>query len=160
MRPHTSDTSLQILIDRLVAFLQEQQKQPKTSLSIPSPDGLGRVFDTFSHHLVALMLVARSDDKVVERERAAILEHCADRARKAGLEMTAAERNALHEYLRHFHPAEMLLGPAMAQLKRDRKDDIAALVAAAHRVVEADGVVRLQEASYLLSLQHDLIALA
>jgi len=149
---------LAILVDDLVAYLKSQNLQDGVQPRIP-PAGLERVFDTFSHHLVALSLVARADAKVVARERETILRHCVNRARIAGLEMTAEEEATLSDYLRHFRPTMLQLTPMLERLKHDTKPEIAGLIAAAHALVEADGVVRLQEVTYLASLQHDLLAL-
>jgi hypothetical protein len=149
-------TSLSNLVDRLVAFLRAVQERQKPSPSIPVPAGIAHAFDSFSHHLVALMLVARSDDKVVAAEREVIFRYCLSRARKAGLELSPAEEEALTDYLRHFRPTLPYLISATDRLKQDQKGDVAELVAAAREVIEADGKVRLQEALYFDSLQHDL----
>ncbi|MEA2824994.1 MAG: hypothetical protein QOF03_1476 [Alphaproteobacteria bacterium] len=108
---------------------------------------------------MALVLVARSDDEVVATERQAILRHCVDRAQKAGLKLSSAERASLYDCLRYFRPNLMQFISAMEQLKQDTKDEAAALIAAAREVVEADGIVRLQEALYITMLQRDLHAL-
>jgi hypothetical protein len=151
--------SLAILVNRLVAFLQEQQTWHNPSVPKPVPDGLARVFDTFSHHLVVLMLVAHSDNQVRLAERDVILGHCAYHAMKTGIELTAQEMAALEEYLRHFRPTQFALLPAIARLKQASHAQIERLVAAAHDVVDADGEVRLQEVLFLRSLRHDLAAL-
>ncbi|HMI95735.1 MAG TPA: hypothetical protein VK479_04435 [Micropepsaceae bacterium] len=154
-----TDLNLAVLVDGLVAFLQEQQKLQKSVLPGPFPDELAQMFEVSGHHIVALLLVARSDDKVVATERQAILRHCVDRAQKAGQEVSPTERASLYDYLWHFRPNLMQLVSATEQLKRDTKDEIVELIATAREVVEADGIVRLQEALYLTSLQRDLHAL-
>jgi hypothetical protein len=73
--------------------------------------------------------------------------------------MTAEEEATLSDYLRNFRPTMLQLTPMLERLKHDTKPEIAGLIAAAHALVEADGVVRLQEVTYLASLQHDLLAL-
>ena len=156
---HIPRASLAALVDQLVAYLKDQHNPQDGAQPRTLPVGLERMFDTFSHHLVALSLVARSDAKVVAKEREVILRHCASRARIAGLEMTAEEEGTLSDYLRHFRPTMQQLTPMLERLKHDTKVEIAELIAAAHALVEADGVVRLQEVTYLASLQHDLLAL-
>jgi hypothetical protein len=153
-----SQANLTVLIDHFVAFLREQQKQQALSSAGASPEGLARVFDTFSHHLAALMLLAKSDDRIASSERAVVARHCVERAQKAGLAMTPEEIAALDHYLHHFRPTEMQFLPAIERLKHDSKEDLASLIAAAHAVVEADGVVRLQEALYLSALLRELHA--
>jgi tellurite resistance protein len=154
-----SRANLAILVDGLVAFLHQQQKLQKRTVPGPFPDELARVFAMSGHHIVALMLVARSDDELVATERQAILRHCADRAQRAGEELSPAERASLYDYMREFRPNLSQFISAMEQLKKDSKDELADLIAAAREVVEADGVVRLQEALYITSLQRDLHAL-
>ncbi len=158
-RTSAHPASLATLIDALVAFIQDRG-QPHLALpqSLP-PEQLARVFETFEHHLVALSLVARSDAKVAAAERDVIFRHCVRRAQMAGREMTSAEEDALRDYLRHFRPAMQHMTPMLERLKHDTKGEIGGLIAAAHALVEADGVVRLQELSYLASLQRDLLAL-
>ena len=153
---NASQANLTVLIDHFVAFLREQQKPQNLSSVGASPEGLERVFDTFGHHLAVLMLLAKSDDKIAGAEREVVLRHCVERAQKAGLAMTPEETAALDRYLHHFRPSEMQFMPAIERLKHDSKDDLAWLVTAAHAVVEADGIVRLQEALYLSSLLREL----
>ena len=151
--------SLAILVAGLAEFLREQQKLQNTIVPGPFPDVVARVFEMSGHHIVALVLVAQSDDEVVATERQTIVRHCAVRAQKAGLELSAMESDALYDYLRGFRPNLLQFISAMEPLKHDTKDEIADLIAASREVVEADGVVRLQEALYLTSLERDLLAL-
>jgi tellurite resistance protein len=152
--------TLAALVDELVVYLRDQHKLQEATHPHPRPpDGLERIFDTFSSHLVALALLARSDDKVAAQERDVILGYCKGRAMLAGLEMTAEEEQVLEDYLRHFLPTLKQLVPTLDQLKHDTKAEIAGLIAAAHTLVEADGTVRLQEVAYLASLQDALHAL-
>jgi tellurite resistance protein len=151
---------LAALVEDLVTYLRDQHKlQETTHPHLPPPEGLKRVFDTYGHHLVALALVARSDDKVAAQEREVIFRHCKARALLAGLDMTADEEVALKEHLRHFLPALKQLTPALDRLKHDTKAEIAGLIAAAHALVKADGAVRLREVAYLASLGDTLAAL-
>jgi hypothetical protein len=158
---HVAPPNLAALVDELVIYLRDQHKLQETTHPHPlPPEGLERVFDTFGHHLVALALVARSDDKVAVQEREVILLHCKSRALSAGLEMKPDEEDALEEYLRRFLPTLKQLIPALDGLKRDTKPEIAGLIAAAHALVEADGTVRLREVAYLASLQDALLSLS
>src|SRR5262245_51577885 len=156
--PHTATASLAVLVDELVTYLRDQHEPQDESERNAPPAGLARVFDTFSHHLVALTLVARSDDKAVAKEREVTFRHCKSRARTAGLEMSRDEDEALNDYLRDLKPTIQQVSLMLDRLKHDTKAEILGLVAAAHAVVEADGVVRLQEVCYLASLQHALLA--
>jgi hypothetical protein len=124
-RTNPADASLAILVAGLAEFLREQQKLRSPILPGPFPDELARVFEVSGHHIVALMLVARSDDEVVATERQTIVRHCADRAQKAGLESSSTEKAALYDYLRHFRPTLMQLIFAVERLKHDTKGEIA-----------------------------------
>ena len=121
---HTPRASLAALVDQLVAYLKDQHKPQEGVQARTLPVGLERMFDTFSHHLVALSLVARSDAKVVAREREVILRHCASRARIAGFEMNEDEEAALSDYLLHFRPTMQQLTPMLERLKHDTKPEI------------------------------------
>src|SRR5262245_53692482 len=92
--------SLPTLVHELVLYIRGQHKHHDDPDNLP-PEGLARVFDCFSHHLLALALVARSDASVVSEEREVILSHCRERARVAGLEMNEDEESALASYVRH-----------------------------------------------------------
>jgi len=158
----TSHSDLGILVEGLVAFLRNRHKEKTPSAPHPVPDQLARVFATFADHLVALILVARSDDKVVDEEREVILRYCVEHARKRGFELTLEEKAALDHYLRRFKPSmpQMIAAmEAVERLKHGTKDEVAELIGGARAVIEADGVVRLQEALYLDELQHNLHSL-
>jgi hypothetical protein len=74
--PVAATRSLAALVDELVICLRDQHKLQETTPPHPSaPEGLDRVFYSFSHRLVALALLARSDDKVAAQEREVILRH-------------------------------------------------------------------------------------
>jgi len=157
---HVAPPTLAALVDDLVTYLRGQHTLQETTHPHPlPPEGLERVFDAFGHHLVALAVVARSDDKVASEERDVILHHCKSRALSVKLELTPGEEQMLEDYLRHFLPTLKQLIPTLGQLKHDTKAEIAGLIAAAHALVEADVAVRLQEAAYLASLQDALHAL-
>jgi len=154
-----SGGNLAILVDGLVAYLQERRNRHASPPASTVPQNLARVFDAFGDHLVALMLVARSDDDVASSEREVILRYCETRARSKGLELTPEESDALEVYLRRFRPSlpqTISAIEAIERLKHAPQDEIASFIAAARAVVEADGVVRLQEALYLADLQRDL----
>jgi hypothetical protein len=53
-----------------------------------------------------------------------------------------------------------MLESALERLKFDSKTDLEALLEAAHEVVAADHIYRIDEVSFLLSLRHDLASIA
>jgi hypothetical protein len=104
-------------------------------------------------------LVARADDNIVETEREAIFRYCVKRAAKIGHPLSLGERQALEVYLENFYPPLAMLEEALVRLRSDSKADLEALLEAAHEVIAADHVFRVDEVSFLLSLRHDLAAL-
>ena len=125
----------------------------------PFPEGLERIREAAGHHLVLLALLARADADESEVERQVIVEHCLNFAHRAGAAPSAPQREMLVAYVREFHPSLMQLDPALKKLAHDSKDDIAALLAAAQAVVDADGVRRPAEVKFLAELQQDLARL-
>jgi tellurite resistance protein len=122
----------------------------------PFPAGLEQLREAFGHHLIALLLLARSDGEVAAAERGVILDYCLARASDAGLAVSPADRAALAEYLRDFKPSRMQWDRALRRLEREPPECIRALIAAARAVVDADGVRRADELRLLGELEDDL----
>jgi hypothetical protein len=152
--------SLGVLVGRFGEFVSEQMPESQPPMpEEPFPADLTHIREAFGHHLVPLMLLARSDGETALSEREVVLHYCLARADEAGLNLTPAETAALSDYLRDFRPTRMQLGPALKRLEHDSKADIAALVAAAQAVVDADGERRPREMQFLDELNRDLAAL-
>ena len=153
--------TLGLLIGRFGKFVEEQAAKspaPKTPKE-EFPRELVHLRSAFGHHLVLLLLLARSDGEAAMAERQAVLRYCVERARAKGMTVSLEEQAALGDYLRDFHPSFAQFGPALSRLHKESKDDIAALLAAAHAVVEADGEHRGGELRLLEELTHDLAKL-
>lgn len=107
--------------------------------SMPFPERVERLRAAISHHLIPLLLLARADRIFDASERDVILDHCQALARKHGMPMDVADREALGEYMAVFRPTLMQLAPALAHVARDGREDFADLIATAQRVMDADG---------------------
>ena len=110
------------------------------------------------HHLLILTLVARADDNIHAKERQVIYRYCVDRAEMAGGPLTGSEKQAVQDYVSAFYPPLSLLDEAIERLKSDSKADLEAMLDAAHAVIAADHIYRIDEISFLLSLRRELSA--
>jgi tellurite resistance protein len=108
------------------------------------------------HHLIPLVLIARSDGEFERRERDAIITHCVTFARTRGLELDGTGTVEFIEYVESYRPSLMQLDPALKRLEHGSHNELAALVAAARAVVEADGVIRREESRFLDQLNEEL----
>ncbi|HEY4263672.1 MAG TPA: hypothetical protein VGM72_00010 [Micropepsaceae bacterium] len=152
--------SLGLLVGRFASFVSEQPLPPEPAGIVEDfPSDLMRSRDAFGHHLVTLLLIARCDGECAVQEREVILDHCLDRAKLSGLELSLMEKTALSDYLHAFRPSRAQFGPALKRLHHDSHGDIVSLVAAAQRVVDADGVRRPREIKFLEDLSRDLACL-
>jgi len=88
------------------------------------------------------------------------LRYWVERAAKLGHPLNEAEKQALQDYLSDFYPPLALLDEALERLKFDSKADLKALLEAAHEVIGADHIYRIDEVSFFLSLRRDLAALS
>ena len=153
--------SLGIIVMRLGEFVGEQAPAEPQAAEPERifPDALTHLRDAFGHHLVPLMLLARSDGEVAFVEREAVLRYCIDCARREGMAVSLAEQAALGDYLREFRPTRIQLNLALKRLERETKDRIEALIDAAQAVVDADGERRAGEIHFIEELRRDLAGL-
>lgn len=150
--------ALPTLVERLGTFLRGQPYLEPTG-PVASPEDLAHVLDALGHHVTVLTLVARADNEIAPKERQVIFRYCVLRADEIGHPLTEGEKQALHEYLEDFYPPLAMLEDALERLKFDSKADLESLLEAAHDVIAADHIFRVDEVSFLLSLRHDLAAL-
>jgi|ERR1051326_3289334 hypothetical protein len=151
--------ALPTVVERLTIFLRRQPHLEPTVPILASPEDLAHVLDELGHHVAVLTLVARADDNIVEKERQVIFRYSVQRAAKIGHPLTDGQKHALRHYLEDFYPPLAMLENALERLKSDSKADLEALLEAAHEVIAADHIFRVDEVSFLLSLRHDLAAL-
>jgi len=151
---------LPTVVERLTVFLRGQPYLEPAAPIVATPEDLAHVLDALGHHIVALTLVARSDDNILDQERRVIFRYSVQRAAKLGHPLSDGEKQALEEYLEDFYPPLAMLEDALERLKFDSKADLEALLEAAHDVIGADHIYRIDEVSFLLSLRHDLASIA
>jgi|SRR5579871_1393174 len=149
---------LGLLVGRFGDFVREYHVPPEQALpQAPFPDTLVHLREHVSHHLIPLVLIARSDPgPLIDEERAVIVTHCLELAKETGLVFSGTEHAVLDDYVADFHPTLAQLEPALHRLGRAGHDEVVSLFKAAQDVVLADGVTSLQEAALLAELEADL----
>jgi hypothetical protein len=149
--------SLGLLVGRFGSFVRETRASQEDSAPPPPfPDGLNHLRDAVGHHLIPLVLIARSDGDFEPRERDVIVTHCITFARNQGLELDGSGPIEFVQYVESYRPSLMQLDPALSRLERGDHDEMAVLVAAARAVIEADGVIRPEEARFLDQLSEEI----
>jgi hypothetical protein len=149
--------SLGLLVGRFGSFVRETRASQEDSAPPPPfPDGLNHLRDAVGHHLIPLVLIARSDGDFEPRERDVIVTHCITFARNQGLELDGSGTIEFVQYVESYRPSLMQLDPALSRLERGDHDEMAVLVAAARAVIEADGVIRPEEARFLDQLSEEI----
>lgn len=155
--------SLGVLVGRFGIYVREAHESapppddrppPK-----PFPDKLNHVREAVSHHLIPLMLLARSDNDFSPLEADVIVAHCIWLADRRGLTMDDQHTQLLAQYVSGFHPTLVQLGPALNQLSGAPYAEVVRLVGAAKDVIDADGVTRPEETKFFEELSEGLAAL-
>ena len=149
--------TLGLLVGRFGTFVRETHVPQGDSTPVPPfPASLNHLRDAVGHHLIPLVLIARSDGEFEPRERDAIVTHCVTLAGIKGLELDSSDTVEFVEYVESYRPSLMQLDPALKRLEHGSHGELAALVAAARAVVEADGVIRPEETRFLDQLNEEL----
>jgi hypothetical protein len=153
--------TLGLLVGRFGTFIRENHTpNPAPPPESPFPPHLNRLREKVAHHLIPLVLIARSDREFLDSERDVIVSHCLSVAGEAGLALDGSETELLDAYVASFHPSLMQLDPALQRLGRCPHGEVAGLLNAAQAVISADGRVTPEEARLLAELQEELAALA
>ena len=157
-----------ILVQRFGAHIRnsyssyelDAQVHAQAEIAAPEfPDDLRHVRECVAHHLILLVLLARSDNDYDYRERDVIVEHCIAVARGRGVELTDTHNTAFAEYAWSFRPSLLQLDPAISALTHAPHQEIGEFMNAARNVVAADGANRPEELHFLSELNEDLKAL-
>ncbi len=152
--------SLGLLVGRFGSFVRETHIPQGEAAPAPAfPDGLNHLRETVGHHLIPLVLIARSDGEFEQRERDVIVTHCVTFARSRGLDLDGSGTIEFVEYIESYRPSLTQLDSALKLLEHGNHEEMAALVAAARAVIEADGVIRPEETRFLDQLNEDLARL-
>ena len=154
--------SLAVLVTRFGDFLIEQSPPPMGEDAGPYeafPADLGRIRSALNHHLIPLLALARCDGEFAMAEREAILTYCLAHLSDIDMTPTHEEQTALDAYLREFRPGRAQLAAALKRLEKEPAPRIAALIAAAQAVVDADGERRAYEVKILSEIASELAAL-
>jgi len=152
-----SGMSLHMFTNRLGEFIRENHIPAEDiSLEVPFPIELRELREAVGHHLIPLLLIARSDRNIAPEECEIIVQHGLDTAARHGIVNDEKHSKALREYVATFRPALSQLDPAIAHLAYGDHEDFVALVDAARNVVMCDGVSRPEEAKFLALLRNEL----
>jgi len=152
--------TLGLLVGRFGRFIRENHTpHPAPPPPSPFPPHLNQLREKVAHHLIPLVLIARSDREFLDCECDVIVGHCLSVAGEAGLALDGSEAELLGAYLDGFHPTLMQLEPALQRLGRCRHAELASLLNAAQAVISADGKVTPEETRLLGELQEELAAL-
>ena len=153
--------TLGLLVGRFGTFIRETHTpMPEPPREAAFPSQLNRLREKVAHHMIPLVLIARSDREFLDSERAVIVAHCLLVAEKAGIALDGTEAEPLGEYVDDFHPSLVQLEPVLQRLGRCPHAELAELLNAAQAVIAADGKVAPEEAKLLSGLQAELAALA
>jgi hypothetical protein len=123
------------------------------------PADLRSMRDSVAHHLILLVLLARSDNDFDHRERDVIVEHCIAVARRRGIALTDDHNGQFAEYVSAFRPSLIQLDPALSALIHAPHQEVGELMRAAQNVIAADGVTRSEELHFIAELNADLEAI-
>ena len=153
--------TLGLLVGRFGTFVRENHTPaPAPPPESPFPQHLNQLREKVAHHLIPLVLIARSDREFLDSERDVIVKHCILVAANAGVALDGSETESLDDYLDGYYPTLMQLEPALHRLGHCEHAEVASLLDAAQAVIAADGKVTPEEARLLAELQEDLAALA
>jgi hypothetical protein len=148
---------LGILVETFGNFVREIHIPPEAiEAQVGFPAELHDLRDTVGHHLIPLLLLARTDRNFVPSEFDVIVTHCLTFAERRGVACNGARVSAFRDYVDTFRPALMQLDSAIERLGKCEHDEFVCLVEAARQLVAADGVSRPEEVRFLAKLQGEL----
>lgn len=152
---------LGILVETFGNFVREIHIPPEAiEAQVGCPSGLHDLRDAVGHHLIPLLLLARTDRAFVPSEFDVIVTHCLSFAERRGVNCDGERAAAFRDYVDTFRPALMQLDPAIERLCKCEHGEFVCLVEAAQKLVAADGVSRPEEVAFLAKLQGALDKLA
>lgn len=152
--------SLHILVEQFGEFVRNAHEPAEAKPEPAFPAELQDLRDAINHHLIPLLLLARSDRDFASEERDVIVSHCMAMAEHHGALKDASHTEALQNYAANFRPTLLQLAPALARLARGDHQEFAALVKAARHVVMSDGIARPEEERLLARLRTELDGLS
>lgn len=141
-------------------FVESFGMSPRlAACDVLKPTSLMRIRRSFTHHLMPLAHLACVDGYSDADEQGIILDHCLHLSSDAGLPATSSEEKSLRRYLKSLKPTKPILDRALLSLERDTPERIVALVTAAHRVMDADGIRNPAEEKFFSQMKRDLTGL-
>lgn len=148
---------LGLLVETFGNFVREIHIPPEAlEAQVGFPADLHDLREAVGHHLIPLLLLARTDRNFVPSEFDVIVTHCLTFAEQRGVACSGARAAAFRDYVDTFRPSLMQLDPALERLGKCEHGEFACLVEAAQKLVAADGVSRPEEVQFLARLQGEL----
>jgi hypothetical protein len=126
---------------------------------VPFPFQLESISPAVGHHLVPLIMMARSDHELLSDERDVIVEHCRALLRHQDRLLSASEIKALEDFIEHFLPNATQLDTALRKFEAEKIEEFPYLIGAAAAVITADDVVRDEERAQLAEIKKQFEAL-
>jgi hypothetical protein len=148
--------SLGLLVGRFGEFVRDQHEAIASAPTAPIEEPLAHERQMIAHHMIPLVLLARSDGNSDVEEQAAMLEHALAVLKMKGETVSDSDREALKIYIAEMKPSLVQLDPALKRLESGSPEEMAALVQAAEAVMNADGKIDPAEAHLLEGLKAEL----
>ncbi len=147
--------SLGVLVGRFGQFVRTRHDAPAEDAAPDTafPADLARLREAVAHHVIPLALLSRADGDFAQSERDAIMAHCLTLLGDGASEQ---DRAALQDYIANARPSLMQLDPALTRLEHDSPAAIAAMLAAAEAVMNADGQCDPAEAKLIAEMRAEL----
>ena len=120
---------------------------------VPFPFQLDSIQPAVGHHLVPLVMLARSDHQLLPAERDVVVDHCRALLRHQDRLLSASEITALEAFVEHFSPNASQLDTALRKFETEKLVEFPFLIGAADRVILADDIVRDEERAQLAAIK-------
>ena len=148
--------TLGLLVGRFGDFVREQRDAAASEPAEEIHDPLAHERVLIAPHMIPLALLAKCDGNNDVAEQAVMFDHAVAVLAMKGEPVADADKEALKLYIAGLRPSLVQLDPALKLLEQEKPDAIAALLAAAKKLVMADGNTDSAEAHLLDELQQEL----
>jgi tellurite resistance protein len=148
--------SLGLLVGRFGSFVRERHDAIVSEAPEEIAEPLAHERQMIAHHMIPLALLARSDGNTDVAEQTAMLDHALAVLAAKGETIGDSDRAALKSYVAALRPSLVQLDPALKRLEQETPQEIAGLLEAARKVMEADGKIDPAEAHLLDALKTEL----
>ena len=127
---------------------------PSTAARIENDPILQKLRD----ELLAMILIAKADDRMVKSEREIILRFAEERAKDFGLKFESGTADSLHKWIKRQDPTEIEIMKMIDATSASNHDKLRAIYEVSEIVTEMDGVLKPGEDAVLKRVQAKLKA--